>query len=447
MRSSPPRGGEIVGEEYFPLDHTDYERVVDDIMATGAEVVFNTIVPPGLTPFLEQLHRAGFTARGGHIVCTYFDENFLNLVPAEHVEGLYGCLDYYRDVDDPFSIELLNRYEGLFPGSAMFTAGSACTGTYRALKLWEAAVNEAGSLNQDDVIAALDHARIAQGPGGPAEMVPGPAPRADEHVHRPVRGRHVQRGEEPGPHRPQGVRGRTVLTQDPNEREAGPFVGPASRAASSGRHARRGAVPFAAPDEGAPMDDAATEPLATLDFSLRTLQEQVVDLRDDEMDIVSNCEPWTVRRLASHALNNQLFWGGVVTGDQPVSFEETMGAVPHEGDLARYADEVVGRARAMWRTDGVLDAIHVTPLGELPGAAVINFAIIDALCHAWDLGASRGNAIEFPPETIPTIAVVVAATCTDAARDHDLIQPVAPTAADATDTERLMALAGRSLPH
>src|SRR5439155_26979415 len=146
-------GGEIVGEQYFPLDHTDYERIVDDIMSTGADVVFNTIVPPGLTPFLEQLHGAGFTRRGGIIVCTYFDENFLNLVPADHVEGLYGCLDYYRAVDDPFSMELLNRYERLYPGSAMFTAGSACTGTYRALKLWEAAVNEAGSLNQTDVIA------------------------------------------------------------------------------------------------------------------------------------------------------------------------------------------------------------------------------------------------------------------------------------------------------
>ena len=44
---------------------------------------------------------------------------------------------------------------------------------YRGLKLWEAAVNEAGSLEQDDVIEALDHARIADGPGGPAEMVPG----------------------------------------------------------------------------------------------------------------------------------------------------------------------------------------------------------------------------------------------------------------------------------
>jgi branched-chain amino acid transport system substrate-binding protein len=166
-------GGEIVGEEYFPLDHTDYRRVVAGIMSTGADVVFNTIVPPGLTPFLEQLHDAGFGARGGRLVCTYFDENFLNLAPAEHVEGLYGCLDYYRSVQDRFSLELLSRYEALYPGSAMFTAGSACSGTYRALKLWESAVNEAGSLDQDDVIAALDHAAIAEGPGGPAEMVPG----------------------------------------------------------------------------------------------------------------------------------------------------------------------------------------------------------------------------------------------------------------------------------
>ena len=157
-------------------------------MATGADVVFNTIVPPGLTPFLAQLHEAGFTARGGHLVCTYFDENFLNLVPAEHVEGLYGCLDYYRDVHDPFSIDLLNRYEARYPGSAMFTAGSALHGYLPGPE----AVGVGGqrgrvAATRHDVIAALDHARIPQGPGGPAEMVPGPAPRADEHVHRPVR--------------------------------------------------------------------------------------------------------------------------------------------------------------------------------------------------------------------------------------------------------------------
>ena len=166
-------GGAIVGEEYFPLDHTDYRETVSRIMASGAEVVFNTIVPPGLTPFLAQLHEAGFMKRGGRLVCTYFDENFLNMVPAEHVEGLYGCLDYYQDVRDPFSAQLLTRYNEKFPGDAAFTAGGACTGLYRGLLLWAAAVTEAGTLKQDVVVRALDHARISQGPGGGAVMIPG----------------------------------------------------------------------------------------------------------------------------------------------------------------------------------------------------------------------------------------------------------------------------------
>src|SRR4029079_12838096 len=166
-------GGSIVGEEYFPLDHSDYRKTVDNIMSTGAEVVFNTTVPPGFAPFLEQLHNAGFKKRGGHLVCSYFEENFLSMLPAAHVDGVYSCLDYYQTVGDPFSKKLLDRYNTRYPGGAKFTAGSASTGMYRGLKLWEAAVREAGSLMQEDVIKAFDHAKIAEGPGGPAEMVPG----------------------------------------------------------------------------------------------------------------------------------------------------------------------------------------------------------------------------------------------------------------------------------
>ena len=166
-------GGAIVGEDYFPVDHADYRSTVDKIMSSGAQVVFNTTVPPGVAPFLQQLFDAGFTKRGGRIVCTYFEENFASLLPAEHVEGLYSCLDYYQAVSDPFSTALLRRYDERFPGSAKFTAGSASTGLYRGLKLWEAAVREAGTFDQVAVIRALDHARIAEGPGGAAEMVPG----------------------------------------------------------------------------------------------------------------------------------------------------------------------------------------------------------------------------------------------------------------------------------
>ena len=166
-------GGSIVGEEYFPLDHMDYRETVARIAASGADVVFNTIVPPGVTPFFKELYESGFQGRGGKLVCTYFDENFLNMVPAAHVEGLYGCLDYYQSVNDAFSQKLLAQYEGLYPGDAKFTGGSGCSGLYRALRLWATAVTEADTLNQSDVVVALDHAEIDEGPGGPTAMVPG----------------------------------------------------------------------------------------------------------------------------------------------------------------------------------------------------------------------------------------------------------------------------------
>ena len=184
--------------------------------------------------------------------------------------------------------------------------------------------------------------------------------------------------------------------------------------------------------------------LATLEFAMAELHRVVTALDDSEMDTITNCEPWTVRRLASHALNNQLLWAGIVMGQETVSPEDTMGAVPYDGDLATYADEVAERSLAMWRTPGVLTAVHATPFGDLPGSVVINFPTIDALCHAWDLSASLGRPIEFPPEWIPAVTAVVDATCTDAVRELGLIKDIGPVAPDAGATDRLMARAGRS---
>lgn len=186
--------------------------------------------------------------------------------------------------------------------------------------------------------------------------------------------------------------------------------------------------------------------LETLEFALGELDRVVVTLDDSNMDAVTNCEPWTVRRLASHALNNQLVWAGLVTGQELVSVGDTMSAVPIEGDLAPVAEDVARRAMVMWNTEGVLAAMHATPFGELPGSVVVDFAIIDAAAHAWDLSASVGRPIEFEPRAIPSILSVVEATCTDGVRALGLIKAATEPPADATDTERLMAAAGRTIP-
>ena len=95
------------------------------------------------------------------------------MVPAAHVEGLYGCLDYYQAVGDPFSREAARAVRRALSRRREVHGRQRCSGLYRGLRLWAAAVVEAGSLVQDDVIAALDHAAIAEGPGGPAAVVPG----------------------------------------------------------------------------------------------------------------------------------------------------------------------------------------------------------------------------------------------------------------------------------
>jgi len=168
-------GGEVIFEEYYPLDQIEYSATVNKIMTNNVDVVFNTVIPPGVGPFFKQLYEAGFGKRGGRLSCVYYDENTLNINAPYEMEGLASCLDYFRAVDasEPFSAKLQAEYEKGFPGNILFCAGSAATGMYRGLKLWEAAVKEAGKLDRDSVAAALDHAKIAEGPGGPAEMVPG----------------------------------------------------------------------------------------------------------------------------------------------------------------------------------------------------------------------------------------------------------------------------------
>lgn len=192
------------------------------------------------------------------------------------------------------------------------------------------------------------------------------------------------------------------------------------------------------------MEQQSEDPFRTLEAALGDLRHVVASLDDTQMGVISNCEPWSVRRLASHVLNNQLFWAGLVAGEELVSIEDTMGAAPIEGDLHGFADQVADRSMKLWRTSGVLTAVHGTPAGDLPGSVVILFATIDAFAHAWDLDASVGRRHEFAGEMLPAISQIVDATA-DGARALGLVKP--PTAApdDATESERLMALIGRTI--
>ena len=167
-------GAEVVMEEYYPLDQLEYSATVGKIMSEGIDHVFNTVIPPGLQAFQKQLFEAGYYDKGT-LSCVYFDENSVNYVAPRELEGVYSCVDMFHTLDDPFTQQLISDYNAMFPDTKyLFTAGTAATGMYRGVKLYEQAVIATnGDLARDATSAAIDSAAIEQGPGGPARMIPG----------------------------------------------------------------------------------------------------------------------------------------------------------------------------------------------------------------------------------------------------------------------------------
>lgn len=167
-------GAEVVLEEYFPLDQLEYSATVSKIKSEGVDHVFNTTIPPGLQGFMKQLYEAGYYDKGGQ-TCVYLDENAVNYVPARELDGVYSCLDMFHTIEDAHTKKLLEEYSALFPDSKYsFSAGSAASGMYRGIRLYEQAVIATnGDLAREATSAAMDTAAIAEGPGGPSKMIAG----------------------------------------------------------------------------------------------------------------------------------------------------------------------------------------------------------------------------------------------------------------------------------
>ena len=66
----------------------EYSATIGKIRDGKVDCVFNTVIPPGLQPFVKQLYECGFQKNGGVLSCVYYDENLLNYHPAQEMEGL-----------------------------------------------------------------------------------------------------------------------------------------------------------------------------------------------------------------------------------------------------------------------------------------------------------------------------------------------------------------------
>ncbi len=142
-------GGEVVGEEYMPLGHTEFSTVINKIRAASPDVVFNTLNGDSNVAFFKQLRAAGITAEQLLTISVSVAEEEIRGIGAENMVGHLAAWNYYQTVDTPENAAFVSAYKEAY-GEHRVTADPIEAG-YIAVYLWAAAVEKAGTTDVDAV--------------------------------------------------------------------------------------------------------------------------------------------------------------------------------------------------------------------------------------------------------------------------------------------------------
>lgn len=106
-------GAEIVRERYVPLGEPDYGPVVEDIAASGAEIVLVSLLAGDAVRMCREFERAGL---GGRVLrlSTVVEENAVLGVGHASSEGMFVSHGYFAALDSDHNGAFKERYRGQF---------------------------------------------------------------------------------------------------------------------------------------------------------------------------------------------------------------------------------------------------------------------------------------------------------------------------------------------
>ncbi|WP_405131620.1 urea ABC transporter substrate-binding protein [Paenibacillus sp. FSL H8-0317] len=144
-------GGEVVGEEYTPLGHTDYSTIISKIKAAKPDIVYNTLNGDSNVAFFKQLKDAGISSDQMTTLSVSVAEEEIRGIGADVLKGHLASWNYYQTTDTPENATFVAKYKEKY-GADRVTADPIEAG-YVAVYLWKAAVEKAGSTDVEKVKA------------------------------------------------------------------------------------------------------------------------------------------------------------------------------------------------------------------------------------------------------------------------------------------------------
>ena len=159
------KGGKVLGEEYLPMDGSDWTAVINKLKAAKPDAIVTSTAggAPNVT-LTKQLRAAGINLPYGNLAV---DEGTAKDMGAD-AEGMVISGSYLTNIDSQKNKEFLASMKQKF-GSNLKTPNDLSVPQYEAVYLYKAAVEKAGTTAADKVIPALATVSF-EGPRGLIQM-------------------------------------------------------------------------------------------------------------------------------------------------------------------------------------------------------------------------------------------------------------------------------------
>ncbi|MBY5763114.1 substrate-binding protein [Rhizobium laguerreae] len=158
-------GAQVVGEEYLPMDGSDWTAIISKLRSSGADAIITSTAggAPNVT-LTKQLRSSGVTLPYGNLAV---DEGTAKSMGAD-AKDIFLSASYVTGIDSPENKAFLSGMEKKF-GKELRTPNDLSVPQYEAIYLYKAAVEKAGSTDTADVLKALPDVSFT-GPRGKISM-------------------------------------------------------------------------------------------------------------------------------------------------------------------------------------------------------------------------------------------------------------------------------------
>ncbi|MCB1749835.1 MAG: urea ABC transporter substrate-binding protein [Gammaproteobacteria bacterium] len=157
-------GGKVVGEEYYPLGHTNFGSLINKIKLKKPDVIYSIVVGGSNVSWYKQLKAAGITSDKWTLLTISVTEDELLGIGGENAEGFYAAMKYFQSLDNENNKKFVAAFKEMWGDDSVI--GDVTQAAYLGPWLWKLAVEKAGSFDIDKIAVASNGIEFTGAPEG-----------------------------------------------------------------------------------------------------------------------------------------------------------------------------------------------------------------------------------------------------------------------------------------